>query len=80
MPKIVDPDQLNQEVEVQFLTGSLQIKLNTAGNLSTDGVSLQTLYSFIKEEWKNDDNLIKFPFPQHQLTKPQPFIFTLFLV
>ena len=71
MPKIVDPDQLNQGTEVEFLSGSLQIKLNTAGNLSTDGVSMQALYSFIKEEWKNDDNLIKFPFPMVSITTEQ---------
>lgn len=71
MAKIVDPDNLNQGTEVEFLSGSLQIKLNTAGNLSTDGVSLQTLYSFIKEEWKNDDNLIKFPFPMVSITTEQ---------
>ena len=71
MAKIIDPDNLNQGTEVEFLTGSLQIKLNTAGNLSSDGVSLQTLYSFIKEEWKNDDNLIKFPFPMVSITTEQ---------
>lgn len=71
MAKIVDPDNLNQGVEVDFLSGSLQIRLNTAGNLSSDGVSLQTLYSFIKEEWKNDDNLIKFPFPMVSITTEQ---------
>ena len=71
MPKIIDPDQLNQGTEVEFLSGSLQIKLNTAGNLSTDGVSMQALYSFIKEEWKNDDNLIKFPFPMVSITTEQ---------
>lgn len=71
MPKITDPDNLNQGVEVDFLSGSLQIRLNTAGNLSTDGVSLQTLYSFIKEEWKNDNNLIKFPFPMVSITTEQ---------
>lgn len=71
MPKIVDPDQLNQGVEVEFLSGSLAIKLNTAGNLSSDGVSMQALYSFIKEEWKNDDNLIKFPFPMVSITTEQ---------
>jgi hypothetical protein len=71
MAKIVDPDNLNQSTEVDFLSGSLQIRLNTAGNLSSDGVSLQTLYSFIKEEWKNDDNLIKFPFPMVSITTEQ---------
>ena len=71
MAKIIDPDNLNQGTEVEFLSGSLQIKLNTAGNLSTDGVSMQALYSFVKEEWKNDDNLIKFPFPMVSITTEQ---------
>lgn len=71
MAKIIDPDLLNQGTEVQFLTGSLLIKLNQAGNLSSDGVSLQTLYSFIKEEWRTDNNLIKYPFPILSITSEQ---------
>jgi len=71
MAKITDPDLLNQEIEVQFITGSKTITLNVAGNLSTDGVSLQTLYSFIKEEWSTDNNLIKFPFPMVSITSEQ---------
>jgi len=71
MAKIIDPDDLNQGVEVNFVTGSLDIQLNIAGTLSTDGVSMQTLYSFIKEEWKNDNNLIKFPFPMVSITSEQ---------
>lgn len=72
MPKILDPDLLNQGVEVNFLTGSKLIELNAAGNLdAADGVSLQALYSFIKEEWKNDNNLIKFPFPILSITSEQ---------
>lgn len=71
MAKIVDPDDLNQGIEVEFITGSKTIKLDKAGNLSTDGVSLQTLYSFIKEEWSTDNNLIKFPFPMLSITQEQ---------
>jgi hypothetical protein len=75
MAKIIDPDQLNQGTEVQFITGSNRlIKLNYAGNLSggnANGVSWQALYSFIKEEWKNDDNLVKFPFPVVSITTEQ---------
>lgn len=71
MAKILDPDLLNQGTEVEFLTGSRLIRLNQAGNLSTDGVSLQALYSFTKEEWKNDANLIKFPFPILSITSEQ---------
>jgi hypothetical protein len=71
MARITDPDLLNQNVEVEFLTGSLLIRLNTSGSLSSDGVSLQTLYSFIKEEWRTDNNLIKFPFPILSITSEQ---------
>ena len=75
MAKIIDPDQLNQGTEVEFITGSDRlIKLNYAGNLSggnSNGVSWQALYSFIKEEWKNDDNLVKFPFPVVSITTEQ---------
>jgi hypothetical protein len=71
MAKILDPDELTQGVEVEFLTGSREIRLNTAGFLSTDGVSMQALYSFIKEEWRTDDNLIKFPFPMLSITSEQ---------
>jgi hypothetical protein len=41
------------------------------GNLSTDGVTLKTLYSFLKEQWKNDPNtknLAAFPFPMVPIT------------
>ena len=72
MAKIIDPDQLNQNVEVEFLTGSDKlIRLNYSGNLDQDGVSMQALYSFIKEEWKNDDNLIRFAFPMLSITTEQ---------
>lgn len=72
MAKITDPDLLNQGTEIEFLTGSLVIKLNEAGNLNQlEGVSLQTIYSFIKEEWKNDDNLIRFAFPMTSITSEQ---------
>lgn len=68
MALIIDPDDLNQGVEVTFNTGAKTIALNIAGNLSTDGVTLKALYSFTKEEWKNDANLIPFPFPFTPIT------------
>jgi hypothetical protein len=63
MPLITDPDNLNQGTEVVFDTAAKTIGLAVAGNLSNDGVTLKALYSFCKEEWKDDANLIKFPFP-----------------
>jgi hypothetical protein len=71
MAKIVDPDDLTQNAEVVFITGSKTIELVKTATLSTDGVSLQTLYSFIKEEWKNDSNLIKYAFPMLSITSEQ---------
>jgi hypothetical protein len=72
MAKILDPDLLNQGVEVDFITGSLIIRINNAGNVVTnDGVAMQALYSFIKEEWNGDSNLVKFPFPMIAITSEQ---------
>lgn len=68
MTLITDPDNLNQGTEVVFNTTARTIQLLVAGNLSNDGVTLQALYSFCKEEWKNDTNLIKFPFPFTPIT------------
>jgi hypothetical protein len=36
-----------------------------------EGVSLQALYSFLKEEWKTDSNLIKYEFPMEAITSEQ---------
>jgi hypothetical protein len=72
MAKIVDPEDLNQATEVTITPGvSGSIQLNIAGNLTTDGVTMQALYSFLKEEWKSDTNLIKYPFPMIAITEEQ---------
>jgi len=42
--------------------------------LDNEGVLGQVLYSFMKEEWKNDNDLIKFPFPMTAIT-PEQFEF-----
>ena len=54
MALIVDPDDLNQGTEITINTTAKTIALNVAGNLSNDGVTGQCLFSFIKEEWRND--------------------------
>jgi len=71
MAKIVDPDDLNQGTEVVIDTTARTIALLKTGNLSDDGVALQTFYSFLKEEWRTDSNLIKFPFPMVPITDEQ---------
>jgi len=74
MAIITDPDDLNQGTEVTINTSTRKITLSTAGNLSDDGVTLQALYSFFKEEWKSDSNLIPYPFPMIAIT-PEQFEF-----
>jgi len=74
MALITDPDQLNQSTEVTFDTAALTIALSLAGNLSEDGVTGQCLYSFAKEEWLADTNLIKYTFPMLAIT-PEQFEF-----
>lgn len=69
MAKIVDPDQLTQGTEIVLTTGTKKIQLVIAGNLddnapgATSGVTLQAVYSFLKEEWRTDSALNKFRFP-----------------
>ncbi len=75
MAKLIDPDSLLQATEVVINTGAKTIQLAIAGNLddanpgSTSGVTLQCVYSFLKEEWKTDTNLNKFKFPIKMYTK-----------
>lgn len=77
MALITDPDLLLDSAaddgseEVYINTTTKTIKLVTVGNLSTDGVTLKALYSFLKEEWRNDPNtknLAAFPFPMVPIT------------
>lgn len=74
MALITDPDDLNQATEITIDTGAKTIALAVAGNLSNDGVTGQALYSFLKEEWKNDASLIPYPFPMVSIT-PEQFEF-----
>jgi hypothetical protein len=72
MAKIVDPDDLTDGVEVTITPGvSGTVTLNIAGNLSTDGITMQCLYSFLKERWKNNATYIKYPFPMIAITEEQ---------
>jgi len=71
MTLITDPDVLAQGVEVVITASAKTIQLVVAGDLTTDGITLQCLYSFCKEEWKSDSNLIKYPFPFTAITAEQ---------
>jgi hypothetical protein len=74
MALIIDPDLLAQGTEVTINTSTKKITLNLAGDLSEDGVTLKCLYSFLKEEWKQDSSLIPYPFPMVAIT-PEQFEF-----
>ena len=72
MALITDPDSLidsaadDASTEVYINPSAKTIKLTATDNLSTDGVTLKALYSFLKEEWKDDPNsknLPAFEFP-----------------
>jgi len=76
MPLITDPDSLRQGQEITISTANKTIQLEVFANLGTDGVTGQALYSFLKEEWKNDNagNLIPYVFPMVSIT-PEQFEF-----
>ena len=71
MALLTDPDSLNQGTEVTVTPSTKTIKLNRAGNLSSDGVTLKCLSSFLKEEWKSDASLMKYPSPMGPITADQ---------
>jgi len=77
MALITDPDFLTGSIaddgtkNVFINTTGRTIKLYQTGALSTDGVTLKCVYSFLKEQWKNDpnnQNLAAFPFPMTPIT------------
>ena len=83
MAKIIDPDGLvrsstsgniGTDGNIWIDTATKKIKMGSHGAVTTDGVTLQAYYSYLKEEWKSDANLIKFPFPMVAIT-PEQFEF-----
>jgi hypothetical protein len=77
MAKITDPDLLNDNsvdnntTEVFIDTTAKTVKLTEIGNLSSDGLTIKSLYSFLKEEWRVDPqtkNLAAFDFPMNPIT------------
>ena len=67
-------DATADEKSVHVDTNAKGIYLLEQGNLSTDGVTGQALYSFLKEEWKSDASLIPHQFPMVAVT-PEQFEF-----
>lgn len=75
MAIIVDPDNLVYGTDLLIDTSAKTIRLVTGTNItnegSTGGVSLQAFYSKLKELWKTDSTLIKYPFPMELITSEQ---------
>ena len=59
---VKDPDLLNQGTEVIIDKANKKVEVADAGNLLNKKVSMQCLYSFLVEEWKQDNSLIPYPF------------------
>lgn len=78
MPIVIDPDNLVDATDVIIDTAAKTIQLVTGTNIddegATGGVAGQTLYSFLKEEWKTNDTYIRFAFPMEAIT-PEQFEF-----
>lgn len=79
---ISDPDFLSASVrlttetrtagdEVFIDTTTKTISLHVDGALEIHGVTLKCLYSFLKEEWRFNEDLIQFPFPMTPITDEQ---------
>lgn len=75
MAKLVDPDSLNQKQEIHInpgTSGTIRLNPSVTGNLDReDGVTGQCVYSFLKEEWRTDAELIRYPFPMIAITEEQ---------
>lgn len=80
MAKILDPDYLVRATSLANLgvngnifinTTGLTITLATYSGLTNEGVTLQAVYSYLKEEWKDDSVLPKFDFPMVSITNEQ---------
>lgn len=59
----------NNELIVDY--SNKKIALVRVQNLGTDGVTIKCVYSKLKEIWKDDTTLIKFPFPMGPITDEQ---------
>jgi hypothetical protein len=71
MAKLTDPDSLNEATEITLSTSGKTIRLQVAGNLSNAGVTLQCIYSKLKELWRTSTTYPKFPFPLVSITDEQ---------
>ena len=77
---IQDPDSLDFEIAANTATTSKELvidttnyllKLTRVGNLTADGVTLQCVYTKLKELWNSNSSLTPLPFPMNPMTNEQ---------
>lgn len=72
---ITDPDNITRNVDVEIDPSLRTITINNnITGISANGVTGQCLYSYLKEEWKANNTLIKTDFPMVAIT-PEKFEF-----
>lgn len=75
MAIVIDPDNIVYNTDLFVDTAAKTIQLVAGTNItnagSTGGVTLQVLYSKLKELWKTNSTLIKYPFPMLLITNEQ---------
>ncbi len=78
MAIVVDPDAFVNGTDIVIDTTAKTIQLVPGTNItsagSTGGATLQSVYSWLKEEWKSSSTYIKFPFAMEAIT-PEQFEF-----
>ena len=85
---ITDPDELSasvkliaetrdaaDEILIDTTTLTIVVEIDAANVMLEAGLTLKCLYSFLKDQWKANTDLIKFPFPMIPITDEQ-FEFT----
>lgn len=74
MATITDPALLTTGNTIFHFSGATPFEIElVAGvdNMDEGGATLQALYSYAKDEWRTNDDLIKFPFPFVAITGEQ---------
>lgn len=77
---VTDPDALGYQVDTAFAAATEEIVINTStktislkvqGNLFNAGATIKAVYSKLKDAWRSNATLIKFPFAMGPITDEQ---------
>jgi hypothetical protein len=63
------------EIHIDTANKLIYVAVDASNGMTVSGLTLKCLYSFLKDQWKNNSTLIKFPFPMTPITDEQ-FEFT----